>query len=131
MLDGQKVRKTKTSHIVDHLLANSYTRKPISDIQNLTKQQTKTLIIARYKMLERGTNFRNSRSILCPVCKKTDNEDHRMNHCIRYKNNNFYDHAEKPNYNDIYSTNTNTLTHIITKIEKVWNTRNANGTMLQ
>ena len=129
-VNGQKVRKTKTSHIVDHILADTYERKPIPEIQDLTKQETKTLAIARYKMLECGTNFKSSRSILCSTCKNTDDENHRLNHCVMYKNTNCYSRDEKVTFDDVYSTNTDVLKRVIKEIEKVWNTRNAHGTMM-
>ena len=131
MKDGVKVRKTKTFRIVDHILSETYTRKPIPELHDLTKQETKTLVIARYGMLECGINYKNSKSTICPSCKITDNEDHRMNCCIRYKTTNFYDQKEKENFEDIYSTDVDVLKSIIRKIETVWNTRNAHGTMLQ
>ena len=131
MTDGVKTRKTKTSHIVDPLLADTYSREPIPELNNLTKQETKTCIIARYKMLECGVNFRNSINTICPTCKKTDNEDHRLNYCIRYKTTNYHDCIDKVNFNDVYSTDTNVLKSTIRKIERVWNTRNAHGTMMK
>ena len=130
MVDGQKIRKTKTSHIVDTIQADAYTRKPLPELQQLTKRETKTIIISRYGMLECGTNFKNTRSVLCTTCKTSDNEDHRLNHCIRYRTVNKYDHSEKTNFNDVYSTDTNVLKRVTTEIEKVWNTRNAHGCML-
>ena len=131
MEDGRKIRKTKTAHIVDPLSADTYTRKPVSELQHLTKQETKTLIIARYKMLECGVNFRNSKSIICSTCKKTGNEDHILNHCIRYRDINCCDNEEKVNFSDVYSADIDVLKKTIDKIEKVWNTRNAHGTILQ
>ena len=81
-------------------------------------------------MLECGTNFKNTRSANCTMCKIRDNEDHRLNNCIRYRTVNNYDHCEKSNFNDVYSTDLNVLKNVIANIEKVWNTRNAHGSML-
>ena len=131
MNNGVKVRKTKTAHIVDLIAEDTYVRNPIPELQHLTKQETKTLIIARYKMLECGVNFKSSRSITCLSCKKTDDEDHRLNHCVRYRAFNYHDHVEKVNFADVYSDDINVLKKMIEKIEKVWNTRNAHGTMIQ
>ena len=131
MADGRKIRKTKTAHIVDSLSADTYTRMPIPELQHLTKQETKTVIIARYKMLDCGVNFKNSKSVICPTCKKTDDEDHRLNYCRRYRETNYCDYEEKVTFDDVYSTDINVLKKIIEKIEKVWNTRNAHGTILQ
>ena len=131
MVNGQKVRKSKTAFLVDHIMADTYTRKPSPEIHNLSKQDTKTIIISRFRMLECGINFKNSNSINCPVCKVKDDENHRLNHCIRFKSTNYYDHAEKVNFDDIYATDTDVLRNVIGKIEKVWNTRNAHGSMVQ
>ena len=131
MVDGKKVRKTKTSFLVDIISADTYSRKPSPELQNLTKQETKTAIISRYGMLECGTNFKNSNNIQCQVCKIRDNEDHRLNHCIRFRTTNNFDHDEKVNFNDVYSTDTLVLKKVIKRIENVWNTRNAHGSMVQ
>ena len=82
-------------------------------------------------MLECGANFKNSRSITCLTCKKTDDEDHRLNHCVRYRAINYHDQVEKVNFADVYSADINVLKKMIEKIETVWNTRNAHGTMIQ
>ena len=129
-VDGQKVLKAKTSHIINSLTADTYTRKVLPELQNLTKQETKTIIISRYRMLECGANFKSSRSELCTTCKKHDNEDHRLNHCLRYRTTNNYNNGGKINFDDVYSTDTDILKKVIANIEKVWNTRNAHGTML-
>ena len=129
--NGQKVRKTKTSFIVDLISADTYIRGPSPEFQSLTKQETKTAIISRFRMLECGVNFKGSNSISCRVCKTRDDEDHRLNHCIRYKTTNYYDCVEKVNFDDVFSSDTNVLKNVITKIQRVWNTRNAHGSMLQ
>ena len=131
MNDGVKVRKTKTSHIVDHILADTYERKPIAELENLTKQEAKTLIIARYMMLECGNNFKSSRNTMCTTCKTKDNEDHRLNHCVRFRTINYHDCNEKINFDDVHSSDISVVRKVIKAIENVWNTRNAHGTMLQ
>ena len=51
-----------------------------------------------------------------------------MNDCIKWKcpdtNGN-----EKVTFNDMYNNDINIVRSIITKIETVWNTKNAHGTM--
>ena len=130
IVEGQKVRKTKTEHIVNQLESQQYTRTPSPELQNLTKQETKTIMISRFRMLECGINFKNSFSTTCSTCKKRDDEVHRMNHCKRFRETNYYDDAIKPNFDDVYSSDVTVLRHIIAAIERVWNTRNAHGTML-
>ena len=125
MADGKKIRKAKTAHIVDPLSADTYSRMPIPELQHMTKQETKT---ARYKMLDCGVNFKKA---IFPTCKKTDDEDHRLNHCTRFRDISHCDNEEKVNFEDIYSADTNVLKKNIEQIENVWNTRNAHGTILQ
>ena len=129
-VDGQRTKKTKTSHIVEQLLNDEYTRTPSPELQTLTKQETKTILISRFRMLECGVNFKGSRNEVCQTCKKRDDEAHRLNHCKRLRTTNFYDEAIKPNFDDVFSTDINVLKNIVAFIEKVWNTRNAHGSVI-
>ena len=104
MVEGRKVRKTKTAHLVDQLENESYTRTPSPELQNLTKQETKTLMISRFGMLECGVNFKGSKPTMCSICNKSDDEVHRLNHCKRFRSMNYYDETVKPNFNDIFSS---------------------------
>ena len=115
MTNGAKVRKSKTEHIVDLLSTDAYTRTPVPELQHLSKQETKTLIIARFHMLDCGINFKNIMSPICNTCKKTDNDDHRLNFCTRYKDTNFFDDNEKVNFEDVYSSDINVLRNVINK----------------
>ena len=86
-------------------------------------------MIARFGMLEFGKNFRGSLEQLCKECDTIDDENHRLNSCIRWKNINLYDSIEKVDVNTIHSENLHDLRTIISIIERVWNTKNAHGTM--
>ena len=88
-------------------------------------------MIARFHMLECGTNYKGTMSEMCKYCKAVDNENHRLNYCKHYRNINLYDKTQKVSFNDIYQSDINTVRHIIPYIEKVWNTHNANGSMNQ
>ena len=130
MEDGQRKEKTKTKHIIEQLKNEYYVRMPCPELRSLTKQETKTILIARFRMLECGVNFKGSKNVVCQTCKKTDDETHRLNHCLRYRTTNCYDDPTKPNFNDVYSSNTTILKNIAEIIEKTWNTRNAHGSMV-
>ena len=120
MVEGRKVRKTKTAHIVDQLENEQYLRAPSPELRYLTKQETKTVLISRFRMLECGANFKNTIDTVCSVCKKRDDEDHRLNHCKRFRTTNHYDDDVKPNFEDVYSSNVSVLRNIIPTIESVW-----------
>ena len=130
MTDGQRVKKTKTMHIVEQLTDIHYTRTPSPELQALTKQETKTILISRFRMLECGVNYKGSMNVVCVTCRKRDDEDHRMNHCKRFRSTNCFDDIIKPNFDDVYSSNIDVLKNIATYIEKIWNTRNAHGSMI-
>ena len=60
-----------------------------------------------------------------------DDENHRLNFCKRFASTNLSDSSEKVNFDDIYSRDHNKIKQIIIKIEKVWNTKSAHGTILK
>ena len=95
----------------------------------MSKQETKTVVIARYRMLECGQNFKGTLNEICDQCHSLDDENHRLNHCVKWKNINFHDSNVDAKYDDIFSDNLEILRNVIPSIEKVWNTRNAHGTM--
>ena len=128
--NGIKIKKTKTSHILEYLTSDDYTRKPCPEVTMCTKQEAKTLIIARFRMLECGANFRGTMREVCPTCKVKDDEDHRINTCIKYRDINQYDCKDKIPFEMIYSKEPTEIKSIIKTIESIWNTQNARGTML-
>ena len=95
----------------------------------MTKHETKTMMIARYGMLECGRNFKGSMKENCDHCNTTDDENHRLNYCIKLRTFNFHDVDVKVNFDDIYANDVYVLRNVILAIETVWNTRNAHGTM--
>ena len=56
-VDGTETRKTKTASIVDKLNDPYYKREPIPENKQLKKSETRTLMIARYGMLQCGKNL--------------------------------------------------------------------------
>ena len=128
-VNGEKRRKTKTTHIVEQITHQDYVRGLRNEFITCNRQETKTIMIARFRMLECGVNYKGSLKEICKQCKILDDEDHRMNHCINYRLINLYDNKQKVDFKDIYSSDVQTLRQIIPHIERVWNTRNANGVM--
>ena len=126
---GEKRQKTKTAHIVDSIEKGNYQREPLPEIMLCTKQETKTILTSRFAMLECGKNFKSSQEELCRECQAIDDEDHRLNHCIRFRDINHYDSAIKVDFKLIYSNDIGVLREIVPEILKTWNLRNANGTM--
>ena len=126
---GTSTLKTKTASISQHISDQNYSRKPLPEILGCNKLETKTLIIARYGMLECGKNFKGSIKENCEECNTLDNEDHRMNYCRKYSDINFSDTDVKVDFSRIYSRDLNDIREIIPKISQVWNIKNAHGSM--
>ena len=122
--DGVRTPKTKTRHIIEEVENPNYQRKTRDELKGCTKHETKTIIIARFGMLECGCNFKGSMESLCKTCKVIDNENHRLNECTTYRVS-----PTHVNFKDIHSCDTNVLTHLIEKIEQIWNTKTAHGTV--
>ena len=128
-VDGNHVEKTKTKGIYDKTKCSDYTRSPSQELLQLTKYETKTVIIARFGMLACGTNFKGSTDSQCSECKCLDNEDHRLNYCKLWRDINYYDDEDKVNFDSVFSDDLNELRSTVSKFERVWNTKNANGCM--
>ena len=96
---------------------------------SLHKRETKTVLIARYGMLECGKNYQGTKALNCNECNAVDNESHRLNLCVKYRDINFHDCSSKVNFEDIYLNDPSILKNLVQKISRVWNTQNANGTM--
>ena len=128
--DGEnKTIKTKTATILPIISNNSYKRKPQSNILRTSKKETKTIIIARYGVLECGKNYKGTQKEICDQCNCTDNESHRLNFCIKFKSTNLYECNKKLNYDEIYSDNIADIRSVTAIIEKIWNTNTASGSI--
>ena len=101
-VNGTMVRKSKTAHIIDRIENPSYQRKPLGEILQLNKKETKTLIIARFRMLECGRNFKGTMKDTCDTCGCVDDEEHRLNICIRFTNTNYRDDVDQIKFDTIF-----------------------------
>ena len=128
-VNNETIPKTKTKTIVDKVSSNFYIGKPLNEFVSLTKNEGRSLIIARYGMLECGQNFKGTISSQCLRCDVPDNENHRLNVCPNYSNINFVNDDQKIPFDSIYSDNVETLRVIILRINQLWNLKNGHGSM--
>ena len=129
-VNGQSIPKTKTATIIPELDTTTFERKPKDELLLCTKNECKVIIIARYGMLECGINYKGTLSTQCIACNTTDNEEHRLNSCIRYEAVNFYHSDDKIPFDTIYTTNIDQLKEIISRISQVWNVKTGHGTIV-
>ena len=128
-IDGIPKEKTKTTSIIKKLAESQYRRNVQPEILKTTKHEAKTILMARYGMLQCGKNYKGTLSEICNLCNCTDDENHRLSHCAKWKHNNDYDEIEKTNFDLVFSSDVKILRYMVKKISKLWNTRNAHGIM--
>lgn len=127
--NGTTKIKTKTKTIIEATDEQAYKRQPRPEILNSTKQESKTMIIARFGMLECGRNYKGTMKEICSVCDTIDDENHRINYCKRWETVNYANCNDKKDFNLIFSNDMTVIRGILPVIENVWNTKNAHGTM--
>ena len=126
-VDGVSIPKTKTASIIGQITDPKYERGMDKIAAQLSRQECKTLIIAKYGMLDCGQNFKGSKSETCSTCGTIDNEDHIINHCPKYVANR--ESIDQIDFADVYSDKIEVIKRIIPVIEQFWNTSNANGSL--
>ena len=65
----------------------------------------------------------------CETCNCIDDEEHRLNTYPKWENNNCSLGDNKVPFINVYLNDYNVLRDILPHIEKLWDTKNANGTM--
>ena len=125
-----KTPKTKTKSIIEKVNVTSYTRKPEPEFLLMTKCETKSTLIARYGMLDCGANFKGTMSSICVACNMTDNEHHRLIECPKWQH--LRDQIVSPtgvDFQDVYSGDIDKIRPVLYNLDKIWNTKCANGSM--
>ena len=128
LTDGVKQPRTKTAHIIGEIMDDTYQRKVREEVVHCTKYEAKTLLIARFGMLECGKNYKGTMKETCATCSVLDDENHRLNSCPMFSSVNNYG-KEKVDFNNIFSHDPDVFRDAIRSIGNVWNTRTAHGTM--
>ena len=129
--DGEKSIKTKTAKIVEEVESSTYRRGPRKEILHMSKKETKIIIIVRYGMLECGRNYKGTIQQICKTCNVIDDEEHRLNACIKLSRVNYCNHPHKIPFDTVFSEDPTTLQTIIARISCIWNVKDGHGTMNQ
>ena len=124
--DVSTTPKTKTISIIEQINAPYYERGTHDELKQLTKHEFKTIVMARFRMLQCGKNFKGTMRELCEHCNCIDDENHRLNECKKFVTTEGYPTV---NFDDIYSNDITVIRNVINAIEKIWNTSNSHGTV--
>ena len=86
--------------------------------------------MARYGMLDCANNYKCKYGTkLCTTCDIVDDENHRMNHCIKWKDINMYGTEHEINFDAVYTNEIDTLKQISGLIQSIWNLENNKNEM--
>ena len=86
--------------------------------------------MARSGTLECANNYKNKyMRNKCTNCKVKDDEAHRINDCILYRNTNNYDKEDKFDYNSVYSENPEDIKKAAKGILRIWDLANGKNSM--
>ena len=97
---------------------------------NLSRLQTKAIIMARSSMLDCATNYKHGyRTVTCKDCMVIDNENHRINECKKYSGINNYGLTDKFDFNDVFSESTDVLQCAAHVINSIWDLANGKNLM--
>ena len=89
MCYSKKEEKTKTRRILEKLMLDDYERRPLSMIFDRDKIKARVVIMSMFGMLDCAANYKHGYGGgNCAQCNVTDDEDHRINNCIRFKGRN-------------------------------------------
>ena len=98
----------------------------------LTKLKAKAILMGRYGMLDCANNFQNGyKSKLCDACNKTDDENHRINECIKWKISNPVTLNEIFDYEKIYSNDIEDLEFASDIVLNKWDLKNGRNCMVK
>ena len=88
----------------------------------LPRNTVKIIIMARYGMLDCANNYRGKYGTkLCRVCDMVDDEDHRMNNCVRWKDVNLHGRNYSIDFGAVYSSDIKTLEQMAGLLKRIWN----------
>ena len=71
-------------------------------------------------MLECGKNFKGNKPEICSLCNEIDDENHRLNDCVKFRDINFYDSDIKVDFQRVFSNDIEILREILPSIQRVY-----------
>ena len=86
--------------------------------------------MSMFGMLDCAKNFKlGSGGELCSVCDVTDDENHRINFCSRFKHMNLYNSSIKFDFRSIFSMNPDTIDRAVNVVHSLWDLKNGKNEM--
>ena len=118
---GNYKLKSKTKTIIDEIQHCNYKRKPSDILNDLSLLETRAFIMGKYGMLDCGANYAMGYGGKnCQKCGTLDDENHRINHCIRFRHINLCDVDEECDFAMIFSNDAKLIRQVITSVLSIW-----------
>ena len=110
-----------TKSILSKLETPNFKRKPLEIMNHGSVSVVRAMIMGKYGMLKCRANFSMGLGQKnCETCGTVDDESHRINDCVLYRDINLYDKSEKVNFEDIYCDNMLTALKVVEHIMRMW-----------
>merc|ERR1711895_149619 len=87
-LEKRSKKSHQTKEIYEALEINMEELEVQKILQHQNKKNTRVIIMARSHMLICGRNYKRTISENCNECKVTDDENHRLKECRKFRNTN-------------------------------------------
>ena len=122
--------KTKTRSIAEVVQLDTYKRLPLPILDQLTTIQTRAFIMGRYGMLDCKNNFSMGYGgKMCAECNTLDNEAHRINVCVNFRDVNRCDKVDKIDFEKIYSDEMDEVITVVNAILTIWDLYHGKNTI--
>ena len=125
-----KGAKTKTIFVLDALKSDPYQRSQMFRIFSKNKLHARVQLMSMFGMLDCAKNFKSGNGGNgCRTCGVVDDENHRINQCVRFRHFNLYQSPVKYDFCTIYSEDEDAVVRTIDVIMHVWNLENGRNEM--
>ena len=122
--------KTKTRELIEKIDTDGYKRTPRMDILSKPQYLAKVLIMSMFHMLNCAANFKNRYNVInCDKCEVLDDENHRINYCILFKEINLYPSPLKIDFRFIYSDDEKAVERVLETVCALWDLKNGRNEM--
>ena len=122
--------KTKTTTVIEKIEDRNYHRNPSPLLRELTSLEARALIMGRYGMLDCKANFSMGYGgKYCHQCNAEDDEGHRINDCVRFRNINRHHKVEKIDFDKLYSDKLEHVLPVIKSILSMWDLEHGKNKM--
>ena len=130
MCYSKKGEKTKTRCILDKLMSDDYERKSISMIFDRDRLKARVVIMSMFGMLDCAANFKHGYGGgICKQCNVVDDETHRINSCIKFRERNLFYSRHKYDFQSIFSDDGDCVDRTVEVVNYLWKLDNGRNEM--